>query len=396
LRTALISSKEIDVTTLTPKQASEIAGGVYGLRTQSVSELKRQGLLLGCEGMFSVTDESKFQGKSGAIYKPLSGFGYLAEGEGPHRGEVLCVTRGTKTATDWLSNFNVGVQNGPSSHLVHAGFNEIFKSYSTAVGEFLRNRNPTHIHCVGHSLGGALAMLNADFFTARGVAKVSIYTFGAPRTGLRWFADELTWMVGAERIFRVSHIADPVPMIPILPFAHIPYRQPAYQIGARGGSLISVGAHSMATSYIPSVSGKSWGGLQLDDGEVSDQEVQTWLNVSGDGNSVLTYSAEALRMIGRFLKWLLKKALAVLGAGIGTAVTAGMTLLDQVAWMLGKGAELSKELASYQIALVRAILRFVGRVVGTAYDLTVAFLRWVLGLLFNAIASVATRALALV
>jgi hypothetical protein len=382
--------------TLTPKQAAEIATGVYQLRTQSVGEVRRQGLQLGCEGMFSVSEESRFQAVSGSGFKALSGFGYIAEGQGPYKGEVLCVTRGTQTKLDWLSNFNVGVQNGPASHFVHAGFNEIYKSYASSIAEFLRNKNPTHIHCVGHSLGGALAMLNADFFTSRGVAAASIYTFGAPRTGLRWFADEITFRVGEDRIFRVSHIADPVPMIPILPFAHIPYQTPAFQLGARGGSLVSVGAHSMTGSYIPGVGEKAWRALGTDEAPVTDAEVQTWLDATGQGNRVLTYSADALRMIGRFLQWLLTKALAVVGAGIGTSITAGMTLLDQVAWLLGKGAELSREIAGYQIAFIRATLRFLGRVAGTAYELTTAFLRCLLGMLFGAMSGVAMRALSLV
>ena len=76
------------MSTLTPTQAAVLARGVYKLRENSVSDMRERGQTLGFEGMFTVDDGSRFQGKSGALaWKRLSGFGYVAAGEGAHQGE---------------------------------------------------------------------------------------------------------------------------------------------------------------------------------------------------------------------------------------------------------------------------------------------------------------------
>jgi len=156
------------MSTLTPEQAAAIASGVYALRDQTVTQAAERHDVLGCEGMFDVVDDSRFNGVSGGLYvcKVLGGFGYIAEGIGRHVREILVATRGTAIAVDWLTNANIGIQPGPGGERVHAGFHETWKSFSAEVARFLRGRNPTVIHCVGHSLGGALATLNADYFSS--------------------------------------------------------------------------------------------------------------------------------------------------------------------------------------------------------------------------------------
>jgi len=74
----------------------------------------------------------------------------------------------------------------------------------------------------------------------------------------------------------------------------------------------------------------------------------------------------------------------------------GMTVLDQLAWLLSKGAELSIEVSSYVGAIITAIFRFLGRTATAGASLTVSFIRWVLGLLFKALVAVANRAFMLV
>jgi hypothetical protein len=74
----------------------------------------------------------------------------------------------------------------------------------------------------------------------------------------------------------------------------------------------------------------------------------------------------------------------------------GMTVLDQLAWLLGKGAELSIGVSSHVGAIITAIFRFLGRTATAGASLTVSFIRWVLGLLFNALVAVASRVFMLV
>jgi len=372
---------------LTPKQAAAVASGVYLLRNMTVAEATSQRLDLGCEGIFQIGGNSRFQGRSGAaLYRPLSGFGYITEGVGEFKGHILCATRGTDTIADWLTDFCVGMHAGPSGSQVHIGFHETWKSYIDEVRKFLRDKNPTHIHCVGHSLGGALAMLNADYFASNKVAPVTVYTFGAPRVGSSTFSSVLTQR--AANIFRVSHVADPVAMIPTAPFFHAPYASASRVVGS---GLFSFAAHKMVKSYVPLVQGLSWGNFPTDATQVPDEKVKVWLASAASAGVVKMYSAHALHMIGASLQWLLKQVGYALGAGIAT-LTAGFTVLDRIAWMLHQGIKLTKELSGYGLALIGAVMRFLGRAANTAQELTIQYLRWVFSLLFTTISTAASLA----
>lgn len=379
---------------LNPSQAAAIASGVYLLRESGVAELHEIQAPLGCEGMFAVADSGRFTGRSGSgPFKKISGFGYVAAGEGAYAGEVLIATRGTAQTVDWLSNLNIGMQLGPSSHLVHAGFHEVWKSFRQDIFEFLRNRNPGRIHCVGHSLGGALAMLNADALSAQGLP-VSLYTFGAPRTGDVFFSRAMTRRLGAGNIHRVSATSDPVPMIPLFPFCHMPFDGAGNIIQSTG--LINVAAHNMKRSYIPGVNNHSWKTLADASHPDEEQNVKSWLEQVAEGKgSILMGSASALTMIGKGLRWLLARLKELLVGAVGVTLAVSATLLDQLAWLLAKGAAVSKEVAGQVTGLMKAIFRFLGRVTQAVTDLTVGFLRWVLDLLFTSVRVVAERAVTL-
>lgn len=387
------------MSTLTPSQAAIMARGVYRLRENSVTTMRDRGQTLGCEGMFSVDDSSRFQGRSGALlWKPLSGFGYMAAGEGSYQGELLLVTRGTAMQADWLSNINVGMQRGPSGQLVHAGFNEVWKSFATELRAFLNGRNPSVIHCVGHSLGGALATLNADLLSSMGAAQVKLYTFGCPRTGAVPLSRSLTRRLTSANIHRVYHHSDPVPMIPIFPFQHIPNDTAGLAVSSADAGLISVAAHGMEASYIPAMEGQTWASLaNAQTSPQTDQNTRSWLEQAATNQGgILMGSAKVLTMIGRALTWILKQAGKLMVGVFGTVLTVGATLVDQLAWMLSKAADLSKEMGGHIKSLVMAIMRFLGKATNAAIDLSTAFLRWVLDLLFSSLRAVAVRALDMV
>ena len=104
-------------------------------------------------------------------------------------------------------------------------------------------------------------------------------------------------------------------------------------------------------------------------------------------------SAKALGMIGRALRWILKQAGKLLVGVFGTVLTVGASLVDQLAWLLGKAADLSKELGGHVKTLVMAIMKFLGKSVKAIAEASVAFLRWVLELLFGTLRNTAERAL---
>ncbi|MBK9989387.1 MAG: lipase family protein [Verrucomicrobia bacterium] len=377
---------------LSPDVTAEIAIRVYVLQTMSVSEAQRK-RSLGCEGQFKVVDDSRFTGKSGGyVFRQLSGFGYMAEGEGTRQGEILVATRGTNSFHDKWTDAHTGLRRGPSGLPVHIGFQRVWESYAEELKAFLRGKNPTHIHCVGHSLGGGLAMLNADFFAANKLP-VSLYTFGCPRVGLSSFSQGLTRGVGADNIYRVSHDTDPVTMVPSFPFIHAPYGGKHYTL-ARGG-MIGMGAHSML-NYVNSVTGKSWSSLA--NAQVSidwtDAVARIWLDAVKAGNGgIMMYSGASLEVIAQALRWIIRKAIS-LGIVFPASNTlgGGLTAVDLLATVVTQSARLSKELADDVKTIMAAILRFLGRTAATTAELTHQFIHWVFDLLYGSISSMANRA----
>lgn len=392
------------MTDLTPLQAARIAQGVYRLRDHDIAELDRLHQELGCEEQFHVGVNSdgsiagqRFTGCSGGLiaWKQVTGFGYLAAGKGRRQGEVLVATRGTAIGVDWLSNLNIGIQRGPAGDLVHAGFNEVWKSFQGAIQEFMRGRNPSVIHCIGHSLGGALATLNAASFSSARVGDVRLYTFGSPRVGTGGFAKDLSARLNEGRIHRVYHRADPVPMIPVFPFAHVPTASPTCALVGGDRGPISVAAHSMAGSYIPGVGDASWAALERGTSDANEPDAQSWLDRVADGGGViLPFGARALRMIGRALAWLLQRARNLLIGTVGLTLTAGMTALDQLAWLLSTGAQATLDMGRYLGSFVGAVFRFLGRAAIGGVELTTWFIRWVLDLLFSTLSRLAGVAFA--
>jgi len=114
---------------------------------------------------------------------------------------------------------------GPTGHAIHKGFNTTFKSYVQQLNEFIKQQNlgfkPTAVHCMGHSLGGALANLNAAACAELGLNSY-LYTVAAPRVGMVPYAEHLSKKMNAEHVYRVANEADAVTMLPVYPFVHAP------------------------------------------------------------------------------------------------------------------------------------------------------------------------------
>jgi hypothetical protein len=369
----------------------DIAAGVYALETQGVSEAykaKRNERFLGCEGLFKVHDSSRFEGVSGGHFRPyLSGFGYIAEGEGNRQGEVLIATRGTQGLRDWITDFRAGWSWSESSHPVHHGFNQVWQSFSNDIKAFLRGKNPTHVHCVGHSLGGALATLNADYISANGIAKVSLYTIGSPRVGVRSFADCLTERIGAQNIYKIGNRSDPVTMVPIYPFFHVPFRGQTYTVGS---PILPINplAHKMV-SYVRATRNATWSSLvEAPTTLILADEVNRWLETVKSGGGIIAFSTETLSMIGKVLSWVLHEALK---QG-GIELTNGLTAMDQLGYMCERGVKLSRELEEKVKTVLNAILRFIGRSAIVITNVTVAFVHYVLELFFSTVQMMAVQA----
>jgi triacylglycerol lipase len=377
-------------TELSPLQACEATDSAYELRRSSemrdVAELAPN-----LRGAFDIMGGTRLTGTTGLGATKTMGFGYLAWGKAAREGECIIGIRGTfpTSVYDWLTNLRIAGTRGPGGYIVHEGFWKGAASILPQVEAALRRRNPSAIHIVGHSLGGAMATLMADVLAGYG-AETKLYTFGAPRSGVEGHARYLSTKLKPTNIFRAWHDNDPVPMVPIFPYAHLPFDSNAYGMKGPGG-LVSVQAHVMP-SYKRSVGTASWASLPLVALPFSSFDAaSSWLADAAKGSSPgITMSATALRMILAALHWIID----AVGKAFGLTVFAGATLLDGLARLLYAGALQSWKAAKTVEHLMAAALRFTGRVVEAGMKLSVAFIQYVLELLFRIIAAPIAGAIA--
>lgn len=372
---------------ISPPQVAEIATSTYALRI-STDMRTAWTLMPTASENFDVLAGKRLVGFTGVGVQTRSGFGYVAWGQGARQGECLIAVRGTDSRPDWLSNFRFGGVVGPSGYLVHAGFWRGAQSVLPQIQQQLHGRSPSALHIVGHSLGGAMATLIADSLSNIG-CPMKLYTFGAPRCGVEEHAEYLTSKLGAENIYRAYHDTDPVPMVPPFPYFHVPYGSNAYRLKG-AGTLISVPSHLMP-SYRASVAGCTWASLPVTlPRHNSFEAAGDWLSqVSKDSGPFIMMSATALRLILSALDWIVKQ----IGRSVALQLFAGATLLDGLARLLYNGALLSVELGETIRNLMNAALRFMGRTAMAAANMTVAFIEYVLGMLFHFVAALARRAI---
>lgn len=413
------------MTLLSPELAARLATGVYNLNEASILSDAERIKSLDCEPEFSQkpdpsNEQAPFmRSASGALpgvplylgSTPNKGmqlqrepfttnFGYFAMGRksarhGDWDGHMIVVTRGSMGAKgkspDWISNYNIGLQPGPGGLPVHAGFNRIWSPLRNFVANAVKEHKPTHIHCVGHSLGGALANLTAEMLALEGKT-VSLYTFGAPRVGTKDFAADLTQQRHLQAM-RVYHPADPVPMIPMFPFLHAPLSG-GIRLAAPTGLLFDGAMHDMEDSYGTMLLGKTdWSQLAAPS-PFGDFQVDSWLQQAAkQRGGFIMHSAALLEKISIGLARLIKKAMIYAAGSVGVAATAAFTALDAIAWLLSRAAEMAVAIGEEILGLVNAIFGFLGRVTNSIVKLTQAALRWVLELLYSYLASVAKRAI---
>lgn len=373
---------------LKPIEAAYAADNVYRVMHSSDMSVFHPSL----EQNFNLSAGQRISGTSGAlILKSRTGFGVISKGKGDFKGDAIIVFRGTKLMPhDLLTDMNVGIQSSSTGKLVHAGFNNVFRSMEADISRYLRGMNPSRIHCVGHSLGGALATMAADYITEKNIARPVLYTFGCPRVGTRSFAEHLTMQANESNIFRVFHKKDPVSMIPLWPFTHVPAPGTECYIDSSHSMLR---AHSME-NYIDSVSHtNSWVPLKVRQPTMDwDNQVETWLG----SRSVVGFTFNTLTMIHNAILYLVKKVMRTLGVGLQAGLTAGLTFIDQLSMYLAKGAKASKEVAEEVGGLLHRILAMLGRGIRKVGEITLDFIRWVFMTLSRSLYQMASSSIAAV
>jgi hypothetical protein len=378
------------VVPISPKQAADIANDVYLIRNFGISKTMKAtgGLSLKESGNSGFQrPEERLRGSSGVkFFKAEKGFGFISPGTGHRQGQYVVALRGTVSKRDWLSNANIGTDKSPSGNKVHAGFQSIFSDISPDLDAYFDGKRGT-VHCIGHSLGGALASLSADYLMEKGGFTVKLYTFGAPRVGHEDYSRNLTRQVKQENIFRVFHTTDPVPMIAPYPYIHAPFTSMEklnWGLCCEKPGRIVPGDHSMSV-YIQTVSGyANWRAMSATNMQTH-TPWEMWLKNAAESKitGVIQFGANIFEMISKCIKGIIEKA----RLAISSAVLAGMNFIDQLAWLLYRGAVASVEIAWYLKSLIQVIFRFLGRSIQTGASMSYAFIRWVFDLLYSSIQS---------
>lgn len=331
------------------------------------------------------------------LFNKTTGFALLGEGKGAYKNDYVVALRGTASLQDGLTDAHFGLTGSETGAIVHAGFNKTFTTMKPALKEYFSNRLTSSsggtIHCVGHSLGGALAGLTADWLKSTYSLPVNLYTFGSPRIGLHGFSEKTTTRV--DRIFRCTHGADPVPKVPLWPFTHAPYNGLEYRLNSGHG--FSPSAHKMGNNgnpgYINSANSSDWGTLQ----KKSDSFLNTPVRLKYEDRHQATYSGYWADKISSALITLLKDARYYSAIMAQAAIGTALTFYDLVARTLVKVVQASVKFADQTAGLLGYMLVFAGQSAVKLTELSYEVIKWVfdktLGVLYRSVREAITSAL---
>lgn len=362
--------------TLTPSQSAKLAKNVYALTDFSSMREAVTFVKGNYNDSFIFPEEFVMTARTGgpAFIKSRTAFGMFLLGQKNFSGHAVIMIRGTVYLGDWLTNLNISVSSSATGQPIHDGFNQAFMSMVPSLKTLLpllRKHQVHTVHCVGHSLGGALATICADWLYSNMGIKPFLYTFGSPRVGFQTFARQCTSKVSAERIFRSYHRTDIVPCIPPWPFTHTPFESKDYFLPSPG---VIPGAeyHSMS-KYIESASGKTWETMGAFKDELRNETaVKLWLK----GTSPIMFTVSSIEWLSRAMSFVIEKCLKGIAFGISKAAEASFTIMDQLAYILHKGIDISQNISSWVMCLIRRIMQILGyRAEVEAAELTYGFIR---------------------
>lgn len=357
---------------LAPQYASLLAQNVYGIAKVDGQDLffdiyKNDMDVARAKMALAVT--------GGYILNKPHAMAVFSAGKGAYQGQAFAAFMGTASLYDALTDMNTGVITGHTGQAVHQGF---YRAFGSMLGEFkafvagLRNVNV--VHCVGHSLGGAVATLAADWLRASDrVARANLYTFGSPRVGLSMFSAKCTERVVAGNVYRAHHQTDPIPMLPTWPFFHVPDAGLGYLIASPVAAR-PWEYHLMAHYIRSTEAAVSWekiaGNRPPGYGHAA---IQAWLK--SDGPVALT--ANTLSLLGAALQYVMEKAALATGIALVSGFATSFTLLDRMAYILAKAEKLAVETSVWVAHLVRKMAALAGLVLKIGVSLSVEFIRMV-------------------
>ena len=358
---------------LSPGFSAELASNVYLIK----DEFTRKGFKLKYKDSFEIASDSMVEGKTGGyIINKKHIMAFLSIGKGKYKGQAFVAIKGTASLYDALTDLNAGIHSSHTGFPVHQGFYYAFNSMLHDLKRFISGlQGVSVVHCVGHSLGGAIATLAADWIKANsGVSAVRLYTFGSPRVGLESFAQKSTSRLIADNIYRVCHSTDPVPMVPTWPFFHVPTTSAAYVIDKP--LAIKPWEYHLMKHYIKSTEkAGDWGQLRsfIAAGQ-PDSAIERWLK---SDSIIVSMTAKVLDWINSAVMYVIKKIMKAAGIVLVTGAAVTLTLLDRLAMFMAKGVKLVSDLSIWVFYLVKKMAQLIGMKVEEGADLSYSLIRFI-------------------
>lgn len=342
---------------LPPKFVARISKDVYALNEGDEEAIK---LFLNNPAFATQKDLTAKVGGH-VLRAAKDGFGACATGKGSFENHLFLIFRGTTAANnkaDFVTDARIGLTRSNSNFPVHIGFSHTFKSMQRDIEQFVaahkEQKKPINgVHCIGHSLGGAIATLAAEWAYNNVSKNVKLYSFGQPRVGLTLFSSSFTRKLGKENIFRVFHSTDPVPMVPVFPYVHSPLPGLGYRI--LSDQLITSGESHRMDTYIADVAGKNWSELEKAAPVFNHEHaIEEWLQSNANQNPNCPKTFEWLE---KAIIWLLKKTLAKVVNVAQLAIMGIHTFVDKLAWALSKGMEMGESVSKWVKLFMEKIMR---------------------------------------
>lgn len=380
---------------LSPKYSAQLARDIYLIKDPNTQELFTDLY----SGDFEVggNTSKKLEGNTGAaiFLKSTHSMGIAARGINKYKGQAIVALKGTASGYDALTDLNTGVKRFQNGGPVHQGFYYTFESYLSQLKKFVL-KLPSDIHtinCVGHSLGGALATLTADWLASNTVKTVKLYTFGSPRVGMELFASTCKRKLGESNIHRVYHLHDVVPMVPTWPFMHVPDGGNGDYLLPSPSSFNPITHHSSET-YTNSVAPNGTDSLDWQDIRkirpkgALERDIEAWLK----SDSIISLTLNTAKLAGDAIVWVLTKVAKLLGISLVIAGGTTFTILDRLAIMMHRAYQFAKETSFWVVRLIKRLSQLIGVTVSDENNFTVGFIRAIFIRVHSAISALVLRA----